>query len=232
MVKLSRCREWKIPSSQTIEAFTQRLQALPADLPKRMRQCAEYLAAHTDRIAVSTVAELAAGAGVQPSAMMRFCQVLGFTGFSDMQRIFREAFTPGLPDYATRLANLRDGGAGSPSALLAEFIDAGRMSLENLTNSVDSVTLDKAVETLSAAGTIHIAGLRRAYPVASYLAYALDKMEIPAMLHDRAGQLDHSGALRPGDALIAITFSPYYPRIRSVPCLSIFPLCCCGRWLR
>ena len=35
-----------------------------------------------DRVAVSTVAELAAAADVQPSALMRFCQELGFSGFS------------------------------------------------------------------------------------------------------------------------------------------------------
>lgn len=194
---------------QTVDGFHKRLQDISSDLPKRMRECASYLAENTDRIAVSTVAELASGAGVQPSAMMRFCQVMGFKGFSEMQKLFRTAYAPGLPDYETRLANLRDRGAGSPSALLAEFVDAGRMSLENLVNSVDSRVLDEAVEALSHAGMIHVVGLRRAFPVASYLIYALEKMQIPAMLHGGTGKLDHSHALRDGDAVIAVTFSPY-----------------------
>lgn len=194
---------------KTIESFHQRLQAASNNLPKRLHQCASYLASNADSIALSTVAELADAAGVQPSAMIRFCKILGFSGFTEMQKLFRSTYPQNWPDYGSRLANLRERGAESPSALLAEFIDAGRMSLENLTNTVDSRVLDEAVKALSGADTIHVIGLRRAYAVATYLAYAFDKMEIPAMLHDSVGRLDHRHAVRPGDVLIAITFAPY-----------------------
>ena len=126
-----------------------------------------------------------------------------------MQRLFREAYAPGWPDYSTRLKNLREGGAGSPSALLAEFVEAGRLSLEALAKSVDEAALNTAVQVLSRAGTVHLVGLRRAFPVASYLAYVFEKMQVPAMLHDGVGKLDHRFAMRPGDALLAITFAPY-----------------------
>ena len=193
----------------TVEEFRDRLSAQLDDLPKRLRQCAEHIAAHTDRIAVSTVAELAAGAEVPPSALMRFCQIMGFSGFSEMQKLFRDAYAPGWPDYSTRLRNLRDQGRGSPAALLAEFVEAGRMSLEVLATSVDEAALNRAVEVLAGAGTVHVVGLRRAFPVASYLAYVFEKMQVPAMLHDGVGKLDHRFALRAGDALLAITFAPY-----------------------
>ncbi|MBC7739190.1 MAG: MurR/RpiR family transcriptional regulator [Candidatus Saccharibacteria bacterium] len=192
----------------SVQDFHQRLTALAPTLPRRLRQCADYIAANTDRIAVSTVAELAAGADVSPSALMRFCQILGFAGFSDMQRLFREAYSPGWPSYATRLANLQ-GKSGSPSALLAEFIEAGRASLESLAKTADEAALTQAVSLLARAETVHIIGLRRSFPVACYLAYVFEKMSVPAMLHDAAGLLDHRFALRPGDALIAITFAPY-----------------------
>ncbi len=87
----------------TVEEFRERLAELSDSLPKRLRQCADYIGANTDRIAVSTVAELAAGADVPPSALMRFCQMMGFSGFSEMQKLFREAYSPGWPDYSTRL---------------------------------------------------------------------------------------------------------------------------------
>jgi DNA-binding MurR/RpiR family transcriptional regulator len=193
----------------TVEEFRERLAAITEDLPKRLRQCADHIAANTDRIAVSTVAELAAGADVPPSALMRFCQIMGFSGFSEMQKLFREAYAPGWPDYTTRLKNLKANRAGSPAALLAEFVEAGRLSLEALAKSVDEQVLDRAVATLSRADTIHVVGLRRAFPVASYLAYVFEKMAVPAMLHDGVGKLDHRFALRPGDAVLAITFAPY-----------------------
>jgi DNA-binding MurR/RpiR family transcriptional regulator len=193
----------------SVEGFQERLVAVSDLLPKRLRQCADYIAANSDRIAVSTVAELAAGASVPPSAVMRFCQLLGFSGFSEMQRLFRDIYAPVRPDYATRLRNLREQGDGSTSALLAEFVDAGRQSLEALARVADEKLLDAAVAHLARAELIHVIGFRRAFPVASYLAYALEKMGIPAMLHDGTGKLDHAHAVRPGDALIAITFAPY-----------------------
>jgi DNA-binding MurR/RpiR family transcriptional regulator len=193
----------------SVEEFRERLSAQLDDLPKRLRQCAEHIAANIDRIAVSTVAELAAGADVPPSALMRFCQIMGFSGFSEMQKLFREAFAPGWPDYSTRLKNLKEGGQGSPSALLAEFVEAGRLSLEALAKSVDETALNAAVQVLARADTVHLVGLRRAFPVSSYLAYVFEKMQVPAMLHDGVGKLDHRFALRSGDALLAITFAPY-----------------------
>ena len=193
----------------SVEEFHARLADVLDDLPRRLRQCADYIAANIDRIAVSTVAELAAGADVPPSALMRFCQILGFSGFSEMQKLFREAYSPGWPDYSTRLKNLKEGGAGSPSALLAEFVEAGRLSLEALAKSADEAALQQAVAVLSAAQTVHIIGLRRAFPVACYLAYVFEKMAVPAMLHDSVGKLDHRFALRSGDAVLAITFAPY-----------------------
>lgn len=193
----------------TVEEFRLRLAEVLDDLPRRLRQCADYIAANTDRIAVSTVAELAAGAEVPPSALMRFCQILGFSGFSEMQRLFREAYSPGFPDYSTRLKNLRSGQAGSPAALLAEFVEAGRLSLEALAKQADEEALARAVAILGGAETLHLVGFRRAFPVSSYLAYVLEKMAVPAMLHGGLGKLEHRHALRPGDAVLAITFAPY-----------------------
>jgi DNA-binding MurR/RpiR family transcriptional regulator len=194
---------------QTIKEFEDRLLEVSGSLPKRLKQCADYVAANKDRIAVSTVAEMAEGAGVQPSAFMRFCQIMGFSGFSEMQKLFRESFVGGWPDYSTRLQHLREKAEGSPSALLAEFVEAGRLSLENLVKTVDPQAMEVAVKQLSEARMIHIIGLRRSFPVASYMAYAFEKMGVPAMLHSVVGRLDNHHAIQAGDALLAVTFSPY-----------------------
>ncbi len=202
-----RMTERQAPAS--LDEFQTRLVEITDGLPKRLRQCADYVAQNTDRIAVSTVADLSSSAGVQPSAFMRFCQLMGFSGYSQMQRMFRENYTQRWPDYATRLENLRAGGDETPSALLAEFVDAGRTSLENLASSIDPETLEKAVQMLADAPMIHIIGLSRAYPVAAYLAYALEKMAVPAMLHGKVGNLDQRHAILPVDVLFAISFAPY-----------------------
>ena len=193
----------------SVEEFRIRLRDVSDALPKRLRQCADYLALNTDKIAVSTVAELAEAAGVQPSAVMRFCQLLGFTGFSELQKLFRHDYTQRWPNYSTRLDALRSQTASNPRNLLTEFITAGHASLDALAVSIDAATLQKAVDILVAAPTIHLIGVRRAFPIVYYLAYAFGKMAVPAQLHDRSGGVDQQHLLRPGDALIAVTYAPY-----------------------
>ena len=193
---------------RSVDETRERILAVADGLPKRLRQCAEHVLAHPERIAVSTVAELSRGAGVPPSAFMRFCQALGFSGFSEMQKLHREAHATGWPDYATRLETLRrrDGGAGP---LLADFVQAGHKSLSLLAETLDYATLDRAVELLRDAAIIHVAGHRRSFPAASYLAYLLGNMGVAAVLHSGIGGVAHPHVLRPGDALVAITFAPY-----------------------
>lgn len=192
-----------------VKGFEERLLEVSESLPKRLRQCADYVASNKDRIAVSTVAEMAGGAGVQPSAFIRFCQILGFSGFSEMQRLFRETYVGGWPDYSTRLQHLREKPEGSPSALLGEFVEAGRASIESLLSTVDPTALNEGANLLLAAKMVHIIGLGRSFSVATYVAYLFEKMEVPAVLHTSLGKLDNRHAIREGDALLAFTFAPY-----------------------
>jgi DNA-binding MurR/RpiR family transcriptional regulator len=213
----------------SVAAVREKVRALRPGLPKRLQQCAEYVLQNPERIAVSTVAELAAGAAVQPSAMMRFCQVLGFSGFSDMQRVYREAYASGWPDYATRLDRLR-GRDADHGRLLLDFVRAGHKSLNLLAEGLDLAAMDAAVEKLRSAAVVHIVGYRRAFPAAAYLAYVFENMGVSASLHDRVGGMQRSATLRSGDVVIAITFAPYAPetvdlvgkaRGRGVPVVAI-----------
>jgi len=135
-----------VPAPTNVKEFEARLLEVADRLPKRLKQCADFVAANQDRIAVSTVAEMAEGAGVQSSAFMRFCQILGFSGFSEMQKLFRDSYAGGWPDYSTRLEHLRETAAGSAPALLAEFAEAGRTSLEGLLKTIEPDALEKAVK--------------------------------------------------------------------------------------
>lgn len=199
--------DFKTPHS--VKEFEAKLLEVSASLPKRLRQCADYVAANPDRIAVSTVSEMAESAGVQSSAFMRFCQIMGFSGFSEMQRLFRDTYVGNWPDYPSRMEQLRESGSGSSANLLAEFADAGRVSLEGLLNTIDPIVLEKAVQILAQAKMIHIIGVRRSFPVATYLAYALEKMRIPVMLHTSVGKMENLHAIRDGDVILAISFTPY-----------------------
>lgn len=201
----------QVESPQSLEELLERISLQRGSLPKRLRQCADYIVQNMNDVAFATVAEISERADVQPSAVMRFCQVMGFGGYSDMQKLVRLNIQPKMPVYSERIQNLRDRGDDSPTAILAEFVEAGRQSLEQLSATVNAASLEQAVDTLAQAQLIHIMGLRRAYPVASYLSYAFEKLNIPSVLHGGGGRLAHTESMRDGDVLIAITFAPYSP---------------------
>jgi len=146
----------KVESPMNVEELNAQIAFLQGTLPKRLRQCADYIHENMNEIAFSTVAEISERANVQPSAVMRFCQVLGFGGYSDMQKLVRQDIHPQMPDYRERIQKLRDSGADSPTAILAEFVEAGRQSLEQLSASINTTSLEQAVESLAGAKVIHI----------------------------------------------------------------------------
>jgi DNA-binding MurR/RpiR family transcriptional regulator len=207
--------EWR-PGEAPPRDF-ERFRALLLDrresLPSRLVRAAEYALAHPDEIAFGTVASVAEAAEIQPSALIRFAKALGYNGFSELQEVFRHRLRERWPPYGERLAKLRTEAPDGPAGLLKRFSASSALSLAKLDDTVVPEDLERAVAVLAGAGTIHLLGLRRAFPVASYLAYALGKLQVSANLVDHVGALagEQIGAARDGDALIAISFTPYTP---------------------
>jgi DNA-binding MurR/RpiR family transcriptional regulator len=193
------------------EAFKALVLARRTALPARLVQAAEYALAHPQEIAFGTVATVADAAAVQPSTLIRFAKALGYEGFSDLQEVFRERLRDRWPDYRERLAKLRHepGAAG----LLKDFSEAASLSILRLSETIAPEDLERAAGLLADADTIHLLGLRRAFPIATYLAYALGKLGLRCVLVDHVGALagEQVAGARPGDALIAISFTPYTP---------------------
>lgn len=184
------------------------------DLPRRLAQVAEFSLEHPDEVAFGTVAELAAMAGVQPSTLVRFAQSLGFSGFSDLQEIFRARLRERWPEYGERLMRLEARAqAGGTLALLDGFAEAAIASLARLREDANGGILDNAAEILAGARRIGLLGQRRVFPVASYLAYACAKLDIETQLFDNRGGLlaEEARFLTSADALLAISFTPYTP---------------------
>lgn len=180
-------------------------------LPRRLAQIARHALDHPDRMALSTVAELAGAAGVQPSTLVRFAQSLGYSGFSALQAVFRTRLRDRWPDYRERLDLVQRENGTEPARILDRCIDTAARSLSNLAASMVTSDFDIAARALADADHVYIIGQRRAFPVATYLAYALGKLELPVILIDNLGAMGdvQAGRISAGDTLIAISFSPY-----------------------
>jgi len=198
---------------RNVSELLERLDATSDDMPRRLRDCASFTRRHLHLIAVSTVSDMAQASGVAPSVYMRFCQALGFSGYSEMQSLFRARYAEFRPDYQERLATLAKEGVVGTGRLLADFAESGHRSLISLTNTVTSDTLDRIAQGMAEARVVHLVGLRRAFSVVANMAYLFDQLGVPAALHYGAGMLDARGTIFPGDVLFAVTFSPFSPEV-------------------
>lgn len=183
------------------------------EMSPRLRQIAEFALANPNDMALETVAVVAERAGVQPSALIRFAKLLGYDGFTDMQRVFRTRLTDSMMSYGQRLRALKatDGAGSDASGILHHFTEAGILALEHLQQEITSEDLDQALLALIRAQHIYVVGFRRSFPVATYLAYALSQLGRRVVLVDHVGGMARQqiGSMDDRDLLLAISFKPY-----------------------
>jgi DNA-binding MurR/RpiR family transcriptional regulator len=183
------------------------------ELPKRLNQIAAFVLDHPDDVAFGTVASIAEQANVQPSTLVRFSQSMGYQGFSELQEVFRARLRDRVLNYEERIAQLRQHAlsASKANVLFQGFSDAAQKSLDDLRTRLDPEFLDRAVERLAKAETIYLIGLRRSFPVTSYMAYAFGKLGVRHVLIDSIGGLapETLGFASPRDVVLAVSFTPY-----------------------
>src|SRR5688572_24277651 len=166
-------------------------------------------------MALDTVSQLAKRIGVQPSAIVRFANSLGYDGFTEMQQIFRARLIgPALPSYRERIAALqrgRRGDNGETVDILAEFVADDVAALEALYRSVPLERFERAVELMAAAETICLVAQGRSFPVAYYLDYGLCRLDLRSRLLDSVGglPLHRTRAVTPRDVAFVVSFKDY-----------------------
>ena len=187
-------------------------------LSRQLQRIARFALERPQDVALDTVAAAASKVEVQPSAMVRFAQALGYGGYSDMQRVFRDRLVERSHSYRERIASLRRGpeAAGTrPKSVLRDFVADSIANLSHLEEHVPAERLRDAVRLLARARRIHVLAQRRAFPVACYLSYALAQLELSVSLLDGVGGMvrEQSRGVGADDALVAISFRNYSPDV-------------------
>lgn len=186
-------------------------------LSKRLQQIARYVLDEPNAVALETLTVLAARSGVQPSAIVRFAKSFGFDGATQMQRLFRDGLLSGNAALAygervRQFSETVDGTImGDPGQVLAEFIEGNTLALQNLGEIVSAEDLAAAVALMSNAETIYVAGFRRSFPVAAYIAYSLHQVDKKTILIDSVGGMTRQqvNAITARDLLLVVSYHPY-----------------------
>lgn len=185
-------------------------------LPRQLKRIASYMSQQSDRIMVDRISDIARECEVHPSAIVRFSQRFGFSGFSEMQALFRTAYThkaSPVQNYQQRIRSMiaNQSQHASDGDLARECIDATRSGIERLGRELDDVAFEKAVDLIVNADNLYVVGVRRSFAVADYLVYNLQHTQKRIHLVSGLGgsYREQMRSVRSGDLVIAISFTPY-----------------------
>ena len=185
-------------------------------LSRQLKLIARYIEQHRDHIGLERIQDVAQRCGVQPSAVIRFAKRFGFSGYTEMQRIFRDGIAKQISpnrDYQARIRGLIAAAQGQLSGadIAHEFIGGSVTSMQELQRDLHSTVFDEAVALMAAAPTVWVAGTRRSFPVASYLTYALQHTDKRVELLSGMGGMNEGQmrSLTKSDVVIVVSFAPY-----------------------
>lgn len=201
---------------QNADQTIKRISGEYESLSKQLKAIALHIEKNRDHVGIEGIQEMARQCGVQPSAVVRFAKHFGFSGFTELQAIFREDLSRQLApsrNYKSRIRALIESGPSKLSSrdIAREFLGGSVAGMHELETSLDSDAFTKAVDLLVQSECIWIAGSRRSFPIAAYLDYALQHTDKRIGLVSGLGSM-HQGQMRsarPADVMIAISFAPY-----------------------
>ncbi|CAH2913321.1 MAG: Transcriptional regulator, RpiR family [uncultured Paraburkholderia sp.] len=178
------------------------------DLSPQFQAGAAFLLDNPDEVAVLSMRKVAERAKVQPAAMVRLSQLLGFPGWKELREIFVSRVRTRPEPLTTRACSLVKG--GSDNQLSRELALAQSHNLE-LTLAQNAGSVVETAKTLKKAPHLHVAGFRSCYPVAFSLLYGY-RLFRPSvsLVSGEAGTLEMQlRGIERKHAVVVVSFAPY-----------------------
>jgi DNA-binding MurR/RpiR family transcriptional regulator len=191
-------------------------------MSKGYQAIALYLTQNPNDVAVRSVNAIAERCGVHASNFVRFAQSLGYSGFRDLQALFRKRLSTAAPGFEARLRALEDElGARvdrSEYGLLRDLVVRDVASLQALLADVSPDDLARAAALLERAGVVYLMGQLRSAPVVELLRYVLTMLGKRCVLLDPSGGLatHMARAMSAEDVLVAVSFRFYATEVVDV----------------
>jgi DNA-binding MurR/RpiR family transcriptional regulator len=169
---------------QTLSAY---IRARFDDFSRSQKDVAQYIVDHLDEVAFQTAEELARRANTSSSTVVRFSQALGFEGFPELQTSAREEFRRRVA--AGEAHGLNGNGATSAAPLFSldqsDFetaVAADHVNVEETARRISRREVEAAIDAISQARRVLIAGTDQMAFFASYLRHLLMLLDLQAEL--------------------------------------------------
>jgi DNA-binding MurR/RpiR family transcriptional regulator len=198
------------PDPASSEDVIEELRHRYDQLTQSQKRIAEYIVEHSQAVAFSTVDQMAAQLGVNPSTIVRFTYRLGLDGFPDLQERMRELVRgqlsrTGDPINEGNVASHLEGTSFGAS------LSHDWQNLHRTIAGVDAGGFGRAVNVLARARRVYVVAGFSTFPVAHYFALILDRLrsDISLLASNDAFATPRLVEMKSEDCVVAFTFPRY-----------------------
>lgn len=188
------------------------LRTIYPNLSPGQRRVADFLSEHLDEAQFLTARQLGTRCGFSEAGIVRFAQLLGFSGYPDLRRAIRDEFRISATS-TTQMMSARFALADEPD--LVEGIARRDANLIGDTAArLDRAVLERCAGCLAGASEIYVLGHRASHSMAEYFATALRQgIGVGLPLAFGTGMAyDVIAAAHPQSVVVAVSITPYAPQ--------------------
>ncbi|GAB7526256.1 MurR/RpiR family transcriptional regulator [Paraburkholderia sp. 2C] len=194
--------------TQTFDALAATIREKFPELSPQFQLAAAFLLDNPDEVAVLSMRKVAERASVQPAAMVRLAQYLGFPGWNELREIFVGRLRTRPEPLTAKARSLVKGGSGNR---LTQALAVAQAHSLDTTVAHNAGLVAEAAKLIRKAPHVHVAGFRSCFPVAFGMVYGyrLFRSSV-SLISAEAGTLEME--LRSIDkrhATVVISFAPY-----------------------
>ena len=183
-----------------------------SSMSKGQKLLATYITDNYDKAVFLTAAKMGEIVGVSESTVVRFAMSLGYKGYPEFQKAMEELVCNKLNSVQRMEVTY---GRISQSEILQTVLQSDEDKLKTTLEKIDHTAFDMAVDTILAAKTIYIIGIRSCAPLASFLSFYLTMMfDNVRLIHTNSASEIFEQMARIGkeDVIIGISFPRYSMR--------------------
>ena len=173
------------------------------ELRKSELKVADFILGQTDKVIHLRIVDLAQKAAVSEPTVVRFCRAIGCDGFQDFKLLLAQHVAHS-PSYEKFSLSEHD----SAREYTIKVFDSAMDTLKKVRDSLDTRSIEAAVDVLQKARRVEFYGFGASSPVATDAQHKFFRLQIPSSAYsDPHIQAMSAMSLQPGDVVVAISQS-------------------------
>jgi len=194
------------------EVARERLIAALPSMSPQLKKAARYVLDNPLEVGLNSIREIADAAEVKPNTLVRMARAVGFEGYEDFRKPYRESLKAQrerFPDKARWLQAIAEG--GKHGELYQQMAGAAFDNIEETFAGIDAARVKAAADLIDGADATYVLGVGVAYSVAHQFTYLAGMALGTIYAIPREGRLplDDIAQAQPGDVLVVLTFQPF-----------------------